>query len=248
MTNEKKLEEVQEFLISIKNMLESKYILIDRRVSDILRAIADTDSVYNLIAECMINFDFAYEWSASTSGSYFKLPGQESKRIAFIFCLLNNIDDRKIDVTFLLEKYFSYDLAYSSYELFCKYVIAEFRRLVLKHLNIEIPQVRVNKFEAPEIDSRQEEPELDDFDKLAIVLRDLVKYLGEQQKLKNMVMPKYDLIAVVSTFEQVARNKQTEYVYAFMVTLNSVLSKNKAVKIMLAEINRCASAIISKRK
>ena len=27
MTNEKKLQEIQEFLISIKNMLESKYIL-----------------------------------------------------------------------------------------------------------------------------------------------------------------------------------------------------------------------------
>ena len=248
MTNEKKLEEVQEFLISIKNMLESKYILIDRRVSDILRAIADTDSVYNLIAECMINFDFAYEWTSATSGSYFKLPGQESKRIAFIFCLLNNIDDRKIDVTFILEKYFSYDLAYSSYELFCKYVIVEFRRLILKHLKIEIPQVRPNKFQAPEIDSKNEEPELDDFDKLALVLRDLVKYLGEEKKFKNVLMPKYDLIAVVSTFEQVARNKQIEYVYAFMVTLNAVLSKNKAVKFMLADINRYASALISKRK
>lgn len=248
MTNEKKLEDVQEFLISIKNMLESKYILIDRRVSDILRAIADTNSVYNLIAECMVNFDFAYEWSSATSGSYFKLPGQETKRIAFIFCLLNNIDDRKIDVTFILEKYFSYDLAYSSYDLFCKYVIVEFRRLILKHLDIEIPQIRTNKFEAPEIDVRSEEPKLDDFDKLALTLRDLVKFLGTQQKFKNIFMQKYDLIAIVSTFEQVARNKQVEYVYAFMVMLNSVLAKNKSVKIFLADINRYASAIISKRK
>ena len=114
--------------------MESKYILIDKKVSDVLRAIADTNLVYNLIAECMINFDFAFEWKRATEGSFLKLPDADSKRISFIFCLLNNIDDKNIDVTAVLERFFSYDLAYSSYDLFCKNVIAEFRRLILKHL------------------------------------------------------------------------------------------------------------------
>ena len=248
MTNEKKLEEIQSFLISVKNMIESKYIMIDRRVSDILRSIAETNAVYNLIAECMINFDFAYEWRKATEGSFLKMPENDAKKIAFIFCMLNNIDDRKIDVTVVLEKYFSYDLAYSSYDLFCRYVIVEFRRLVLKYLNIEIPSARKVKFEAPEIESQPKEAEIDDNEKLVHVLRDFVKFLGEQKKLKNCLMPKYDLIAVASTFEQVARNKQVEYFYAFLVTLNSASSKNKEVKIMLADINRYASALISKRK
>lgn len=249
MTNEKKLQEIQEFLVSIKNMLESKYILIDRRVSDILRAIADTNAVYNLIAECMINFDFAYEWRKATEGSYLKLPETDAKKIAFIFCLLNNIDDRNIDVTMILERYFSYDLAYSPYDLFCRFVIVEFRRLILKLLNIEIPQPKpARTFQAPEIDHHEEEPEIDDNEKLLLVLRDFVKFLGEQKKLKNCFMPKYDLIAVASTFEQVVRNKQVEYFYAFLVTLNSASPKNREVRNMLAEINKYASALISRRK
>ncbi len=248
MTNEKKLQEIQGFLVSVKNMLESKYILIDRRVADILRSIAETNVVYNLIAECMINFDFAYEWQRATEGSYLKLPESDPKRISFIFCLLNNIDDRNIDVTAVLERFFSYDIAYSPYDLFCKYVIAEFRRLILKHLNIEISAPKHVKFEAPEVDAQVKEPEIDDYEKLSLVLRDLVKFLGEQTKLKNLIMPKYDLIAVVSTFEQVARNRQIEYFYAFLVTLNSVAPKNKELRTMLAEINRLASTLISKRK
>ena len=126
MTNEKKMEEIQGFLVSVKNMLEYKYILIDRRVADILRSIAETNVVYNLIAECMINFDFAYEWKRATEGSYLKLPESDPKRISFIFCLLNNIDDINIDVTVVLESFFSYDIAYSPYELFCKYVISTY--------------------------------------------------------------------------------------------------------------------------
>lgn len=247
MTNEKKLQEIQDFLLSIKNMLESKYILIDRRVSDILRSIADTNAVYNLIAECMINFDFAYEWRKSTEGVYLKLPDQESKRIAFIFCLLNNIDDKNIDVTLMLEKFYSYDLAYSPYDLFCRNVIVEFRRLILKFLNIDIPDTRRPVFQAPEIVEHEPEVKIDDFEKLALVLRDLIKFLSAQKKLKNCFMPKYDLIAVASTFEQVVRSKQTEYFYAFLVTLNSASPKNKEVKALLAEINRLASALISRR-
>ena len=37
-------------------------------------------------------------------------------------------------------------------------------------------------------------------------------------------------------------------VYAFMVTLNAVLEKNKSLKPKLADINRYASSLISKRK
>ena len=250
MTNEKKLEEIQDFLVSIKNMLESKYILIDRRVSDILRAIAGNEIVYNLIAECMINFDFAYEWKKATEGSYFKLPNNDAKKVAFIFCMLNNIDDKKIDVTLILEKYFSYDLAYSPYDLFCKYIIVEFRRIIMQFLRIEIPQAKKTSsvFQAPEIDSSKQEQEIDDFEKLQHSLRDFVKLLGEQKKLKGCFMPKYDLIAVASTFEQVARNKQIEYFYAFLVTLNSAAPKNREIRLMLGEINKLASALISKRK
>lgn len=249
MTNEKKLEEIQEFLLSIKNMLESKYILIDRRVADILRSIADTSAVYNLIAECMINFDFAFEWKKATEGAYLKLPEKDSKKVAFIFCMLNNIDDRNIDITLILERYFSYDLAYSPYELFCRFIIVEFRRLILKLLGIEISHNKTQKkFQAPEVDQIIEEKELDDNEKLLLVLRDFVKFLGQQKKLKNCYMPKYDLIAVASTFEQVVRNKQVEYFYAFLVTLNSASPKNREARLMLADINKYASVLISRRK
>lgn len=248
MTNEKKLQNIQEFLISIKNMLESKYILIDRRVADILRAIANTNDVYNLIAECMINFDFGYEWKKATSGDFLKLPETDAKKIAFIFCMLNNIDDRKIDVTEILERYFSYDLAYSSYDQFCRFIIVEFRRLILKLLGIEIVMPVQANAENYAIDASQVINETDNYEKLEIVLREFIKFLGEQKKLKNCLMPRYDIIAVASTFEQVVKNRQVEYIYAFLVTLNSVAPKNKEAKIMLDDINKLSNSILSKGK
>ena len=74
MINNKNKPNINNFLLSIQNMLESKYILIDRRISDILLTIAETDTIYNLIAECMINFDFGMEWKRATEGQFLKLP------------------------------------------------------------------------------------------------------------------------------------------------------------------------------
>lgn len=248
MTNEKKLQNIQEFLISVKNMLESKYILIDRRVADILRAIANTNDVYNLIAECMINFDFGYEWKKATSSEFLKLPETDAKKIAFIFCMLNNIDDKKLDITEILERYFSYDIAYSSYDQFCRYIIVEFRRLILKLLGIEIVMPVQVSAENYEFGDTQTANETDNYEKLEIVLREFIKFLGEQKKLKNCLMPRYDMIAVASTFEQVVKNRQIEYIYAFLVTLNSVAPKNKEVRLMIDDINKLCNSILSKGK
>ena len=130
--------------------------------------------------------------------------------------------------------------------MFCKTVIVEFKRLILNFLHIE--EARTEKIIEQKIAEPQAQESIltDNFKKLANYLRDLVKYLSSLKKLKGSFMPKYDLIAVVSTFEQVVRNKQVEYFYAFLVTLNSAVPKNKDIKFMLVEINRLTNNLISR--
>lgn len=243
MANEKKNIDINGFLFSINNMLESKYILVDRRISDVLLSIANTDVVYNLIAECMINFDFRYEWKRATEGNYLKFPETNSKKISFIFCMLNNIDDRKIDITMVLDRYFSYDLNYSPYELFCRLCIAEFRDLILKELNL----ITDNTIKVEEDVSQISENTVDeDYIKLIDELRNLANYINSLKKYKSKYMQKHDVIAVLSTFEQVVRNRQPEYVYSFLVTINSLDIKDKNIKKMIAEINKYGNNIIAR--
>ena len=128
---------IEKFVTSIDDMLCSKYILVDRKISDVLLSIAETRDVYNLIAKCMVNFDFREEWKKATSSKILKLPETDAKRISFIFCMLNNFDDKNLDVTNILERFFSYDSTCSAYDLFLKNIIAEFKRLVVGSLNVE---------------------------------------------------------------------------------------------------------------
>lgn len=222
------------FLIAVNNLLSSKYILVDRKISDILLSIAGTAPVYNLIAECMVNFDFREEWENATKGETIELPKTNAKKISFIFCLLNNIDDGNLDITKLLEKFFSNGSNISPYDLFCKNIIVKFKNLVMEELGIEF----FNNDESQNVEV------VDDFETLLGMLNDFSSQIDSDKRLKKCFMPKQDIIAVVSTFKQAVFERKTEYFYGFMVTLKANFQKNKLYKAKLDKILTLANDII----
>lgn len=244
MANNKQTINIDKFLFSINSMLESKYILIDRKIADILLAIADTHEVYNLIAECMVNFDFKEEWKNATTTNAMKLPKTDEKRISFIFCLLNNLDDKNLDATHLLEKYFSYDGNISPYELFCKSIIVEFCELIMKKLGVNVEEKDEYAAIAQSVLEEIKAEPVDEFLSLASMLDDFAKYILEQKKIKHCFLDKNDLVAVVSTFKQVVLNRQIEYFYSYGVTINSAIAKNKDLKQKFASANKLIDLII----
>jgi hypothetical protein len=232
--------DIDEFLVAINNLLGSKYILVDRRISDVLLSIADTKAVYNLIAECMINFDFRSEWKKATQGISLKFPESDEKKISFIFCLLSNIDDGTLDITKILEKYFSYNPEISPYELFCKEVVVEFRDLIVQNLSLENYEIAEEKKEI----STSNENLKQNFEILADMLRDFRNEVSHAKKLKKCYMQKQDIVSVISAFEQVVRENRVEYFYSFMVTLRSSLGKNKEFSSKISKICQIANDLI----
>ena len=93
------LKDIKLFIDACDNMLESKFILVDKRIGDVLKSIAKTKQVYNLMATCLVGFNFEKEWKmACSKGKELNLPIDQSKSTAFVFCLLNAIDDKKINL------------------------------------------------------------------------------------------------------------------------------------------------------
>ena len=85
--------EIQSFIDACDAMARSKFILVDKRIGDILKSIATTKPVYNAIAEAMINFNWSATWKIATNtAGRFVVPEESNKLIAFVFCLLKNID------------------------------------------------------------------------------------------------------------------------------------------------------------
>ena len=237
MAKNEQIIEIDNFLNAISSMLESKYILIDRKISDILYSIANTEDVYRTIAKCMINFDFRLAWSRAAGSTFIKLPERDCDRIAFIFCFLNNIDDKNLDITMVLDKYFSYDAETKPYELFCKNIIVEFKRLILKELGLGYEKEVV--FEG--------EPEnFDEFELLSNLLRDFAHMIIVKKKVKLVGMKKDNIIDIALTFSKVAVDRKPEYFSSFLLMINSAISKNKELKEKFKIINNLANDIMEK--
>ena len=237
MANVKETVYIEDFLNAVSSTLESKYIFIDRKISDILISIAKSPDVYNVIAKSMINYDFKDAWKKAVKSNFIKLPMKDDDRIAFIFCLLSNIDDKNLDITMVLDKYFSYDSEIKPFELFCKNIIVEFKMLILKKLNVE--------FE-PEVIFTEKPKQVDEFLLLDKLLMDFLQIVVVQRKIKHIYIKKEELVEMIQTFIQAVKEKNIAYFNTFAMMINSSISKNKELKTKFLQIVNLVNDIVGR--
>ena len=122
-------EDLMQFEHSIDLACRSKFIMVDKRISDVLKAIVSSAQVYETIKRSMIGFDFSRELKIATSvEGHFAMPSDNLRAIALTFCILSAIDDKKIDINQLLAKNFTGEDPYSK---FCDEVLVRFKDAVM---------------------------------------------------------------------------------------------------------------------
>lgn len=265
MTDNIKLDN---FLTSIQNLLDSRSVFAYGYISELLHSIADSSDIYNLIAEYMINFDFISEWQNAVSDNSLTIPEQPQKKIAFIFSMLNNIDDRNLDLDKILDHYYSSDVSKTSFELFKEDVIVPFRDLILDAFGltmqnaeddieqnyssepkIEDSQSTIEEEEVSEAESTaEEEPIVDeneeDFESMLDIIAKMKQEIRKVKKVRGTKLGKTDLIALVSTLEFAIKTKSVEYFYALVLSIKEITKKNKKLKILSQNIEVISNKII----
>ena len=117
-----KTEELQVFLDASEDFVNSKYILADIKVVNILKAIASSESILALFKNSLIDFDYEQAKtkylvkSKNFSGNKgeFILPSNAKEVLAFTFNILMDIDSKRIDFGEFLNRYFYEDGSYSA--------------------------------------------------------------------------------------------------------------------------------------
>ena len=140
--NEK--NEIIDFINSCNDFIDGKFILADIKIAKLLKLITNSPSLYDLIAECMINYDFQKEYDSvkiSEGNSCFTLPKETHKIIPFVFCLLVEIDSKRLNFNEFLKTQFPYaNNQNEEYAAFSKNVIIPFRNSIANVFDIEIEQ------------------------------------------------------------------------------------------------------------
>ncbi len=144
-----KIEAIKEFINACNDFIDGKFILADIKISKILKVITKNEDLYNVVAECMINYNFEEEFEQAKIGqnnSKFILPKENHKIIPFIFCLLVEIDSKKLNFNEFLRTQFPFaNNQNEEYDAFGKNIIIPFRDAIADAFGVDVYEKKENE-------------------------------------------------------------------------------------------------------
>lgn len=239
--------ELFEFAKACDEFIDGKFILADVKIANILKKIADSTDIYNILAECMINFDFSKEFSKSrVSGSVgantFRLPTEVHKLIPLVFCLLVEIDKKNIDFNYFLRTQFPFaDTQKEEYDSFAQNVILPFKESILQLFDVNTKELY---------------EQLNQEEKIAVVPKKISDEIEEEDKddfFKSMIDKSYDIKDSIKTIKNIAKRenvttlldgieesckiKNIKITNALVYALNQELKGEKYFKTLINNLN-----------
>ena len=120
----------------VNALIESKYILADKRIASLLKGIVSNSYLMDVVSESLKTFSYATEFARNrlmvSDGDGVKsrmtLPVDKVRLFTFVFCLLAEIDAGKRDFSKFLTEYFGEENANESFKRFCGEIIVPFKK------------------------------------------------------------------------------------------------------------------------
>lgn len=241
-----KIGDIAAFAEACDNMVASKYILVDKRLGDVLKSIASTNQVFNLISECMINFNFEKELSAATSKlGQFVIPEEPHRCVAFIFCLLNLLDDKRLNFNQFLNKYFSGDEEGAGpYSVFCKKVVLTFKNVIVSILvGSPEPNAAVDKAENETKKVLKVGREL--VDRLLFLARDFKSFVHGLKTIRKSKCTRSELLEQINAFILAINTNHFEFLEGLFIGVKYSIGRERELSRRLVEIQEIVDKIFA---
>ena len=142
MISNKGLVTISTFMSSCDDLINGKFIFAGNKVANILKAINESPELYEVISECLKEFNYEKEFGRAkiklpTKKGTFKMPEENTIKIPLVFCMLVEIQENKIDFKQFLADYFDTDDEKSQFETFAEQVIVPFKNAIAYLFDIE---------------------------------------------------------------------------------------------------------------
>ena len=203
-------ENVEKFLASMDELISCKYLVAEYKIQKALQDLANCDDACKLIGECLEQFNREREFSKTFihdgQGDFIcSMPEEEYKVIALVFCTLIDIDNKKIDFTDFVKRFFGRDE--NAFKSFVATMIIPFRNLIAEAFgfpkkNAEGEEIKENSADKEQTEENEEyegneELAYDDDEEESEDLFD------EAQKLAVQIMSELQFISQNSETEKV---------------------------------------------
>lgn len=129
--NTHKPEDLSPFMAAADELLSCKYILADKRISELLKTIAANKELFELFKTALSGYNYSVEFNksrvASKGSVKLSLPQNQARKIAYVFCLLMEFDTGKRNLKEFLDTYYYMPQPNASLALWTKDMITVFK-------------------------------------------------------------------------------------------------------------------------
>ncbi len=235
-----KYEELTAFLERAEELIDSKYIIADVKIANLLKTIALSNTLLALFKNCLTDFDYlgaqkkylVKSQFLSADKGEFVLPPNSRELLAFIFATLIDIDAKRINMSEFITKYFYVDGSFASgYDAFITGMIKPFKNTVKMLMEsvidgkLQDPVEALNEEEKKREKERAEKEERDAKEKellektYGVSVKAIKELLVEdKQKVRNgNLKDKNDVLLVIDMLANVIESEDKDAIeYAFV--------------------------------
>ncbi len=128
-----KPEDIAGFKSAADELISSKYILAEKRISELLKTIADNSELFDLFKTALSGYNYSVEFNKSRTAKKGKpvlvLPSNQARKIAYVFCLLMEFDTGKRSLKDFLDEYYFHPQPNRSFTAFAQDMITVFKEV-----------------------------------------------------------------------------------------------------------------------
>ncbi len=245
-------QSVLRFKQSIENLQNSKYIMANSKVFDVISSVNQSKLLSDMFSYLTKDYDFYNSLVAvlceEDGKKSFKMPIKSTEVMAFTYCLLNEINYKRLQLTDLLD-YFdkekNYELAYQKFcqevlEVFKVYAVQSATQLINITSSTSGEVIKRSTSERVEVESATKEDVIPSDIKSANLPVTMLRLL----ELDTLAVrssriskdEKEDLIYVLKTFSEVVRGKDSEKIKLCYLAYYHAFRPYKKIKNNLAGI------------
>ena len=228
---EDNIQDLVEFNNTCDEFIAGKYILVDIKISALLKTIASQEKIKNIIANCNEHFDFSYTYNQAvsedeTGNVLFNLPEDEKTMVAFIFSLLYKMNEKIIDPYSFVTKFYFEEGAEVGKEFinFANAIILPFKQAVN------------NLYTNRHIEVNSEDYQADYFDKLISTIQLIVNNIDTFRLKMN---EKEEFTILLNALFLACENTNKKQVFANMIGLDYFTKINKRARNAYLSLEEC---------
>lgn len=158
-------DKLKEFFDACDDFINCKFLVAEYKLQRMLQVLSQNEEICSLIGECLEQFnrdrEFAKAFIQDGQGEYVcDMPTEEYKIIAFVFCTLVDMDNKKIDLIDFIKRF--YGREENPFKAFINQMVLPFRNLLAEAFGY--PKLSVEGEEKQPENDDQEDDEDDDYE------------------------------------------------------------------------------------